>query len=84
MSRAEFPTDSGLLVLAGTPIGDAQDASPALVRALTTADVIAAEDTRALRKLLLRLGVTTDAPVVSYFEGNEASRIPGLVAATGW
>jgi len=80
MSRAEFPTDSGLLVLAGTPIGDAQDASPALVRALTTADVIAAEDTRALRKLLLRLGVTTDAPVVSYFEGNEASRIPGLVA----
>ena len=67
-------------MLAGTPIGDAQDASPALIRALGTADVIAAEDTRLLRTLLLRLGVTTDAPVVSYFEGNEASRIPGLIA----
>jgi len=68
-------------VLAGTPIGDAADASPALVRTLTEADVIAAEDTRQLQLLLRRLGVATDAQVVSYFEGNEASRTPGLVEA---
>ena len=68
-------------MLAGTPIGDAADASPALVRTLTEADVIAAEDTRQLQLLLRRLGVATDAQVVSYFEGNEASRTPGLVDA---
>ena len=68
-------------MLAGTPIGDAADASPALVRTLTEADVIAAEGTRQLQLLLRRLGVATDAQVVSYFEGNEASRTPGLVEA---
>jgi 16S rRNA (cytidine1402-2'-O)-methyltransferase len=70
-----------LLVLAGTPIGDVEDASQALVRALATADVIAAEDTRRLRRLLDRLGIATDARVVSYFDGNEAARTPELVAA---
>ena len=72
---------TGRLVLAGTPIGDSSDASPGLVTALTTADVIAAEDTRRLRILLTRLGVTTRARVVSYFEGNEAARTPELVTA---
>ncbi|HEY5978941.1 MAG TPA: 16S rRNA (cytidine(1402)-2'-O)-methyltransferase [Microlunatus sp.] len=74
-------TLSGRLVLAGTPIGDASDASPGLIEALTTADVVAAEDTRRLRSLLARLGVATTARIVSYFEGNEASRTPELVAA---
>ena len=74
-------TTTGLLVLAGTPIGDVGDASPALVRALTEADVIAAEDTRRLRSLLDRLGVQTSARVVSYFDGNEVARTPELVAA---
>lgn len=81
MSRAEFAAGEGRLVLAGTPIGDAADASPALGRALAAADIIAAEDTRALHTLLARLGVTTSAKVVSYFEGNEASRTPGLIEA---
>lgn len=80
MSRAEFSAGQGRLVLAGTPIGDAQDASPALVRALAEAEIIAAEDTRALHTLLARLGVETKARIVSYFDGNEASRTPGLVA----
>ena len=59
-------------MLAATPIGDIADASPRLVTELTNADVIAAEDTRRLRRLLVRLGVQTDAPIMSYFEGNEA------------
>lgn len=66
-------------MLAGTPIGDAADASSALGQALLSADVIAAEDTRQLQLLLHRLGLATEARVVSYFEGNEASRTPGLV-----
>ncbi|NNG18264.1 16S rRNA (cytidine(1402)-2'-O)-methyltransferase [Naumannella sp. ID2617S] len=69
-----------MLVLAGTPIGSAEDASPRLLRTLATAEVIAAEDTRRLHGLLQRLGVQTSAKVVSYFEGNEAVRTPELVA----
>ncbi len=71
---------TGVLVLAGTPIGDVGDASPALLRALMSADVVAAEDTRRFSALLRRLEVRTEARVVSYFEGNEASRTAGLVA----
>ena len=71
----------GVLVLAATPIGDVTDASPAMIAALVEADVIAAEDTRRLRDLLRRLGVETSARVVSYFDGNEASRVPVLMDA---
>jgi 16S rRNA (cytidine1402-2'-O)-methyltransferase len=70
-----------MLVLAGTPIGNVDDASPALRDALTTADVIAAEDTRRLHGLLGRLGITTGARIVSYFDGNEASRVGPLLTA---
>ena len=72
---------TGVLVLAGTPIGDVEDASPRLRAELAGADVIAAEDTRRLRGLLQRLGLTTQARVVSYFEGNEAARTGELVEA---
>lgn len=68
----------GRLVLAGTPIGDSRDASPRLMQAIVDADIIAAEDTRRFRTLLLRLGVQTNAKVVSYFEGNEAARTASL------
>ncbi|MGB4272255.1 MAG: SAM-dependent methyltransferase, partial [Propionicimonas sp.] len=70
----------GRLILAGTPIGNLADASPALRAALVAADVIAAEDTRRLRALLGRLELTTDARIVSYFDGNEAARAEELLA----
>jgi 16S rRNA (cytidine1402-2'-O)-methyltransferase len=76
-----MPGVDGLLVVAGTPIGDPADASPRLARELATADVVAAEDTRRLQRLLRALGVTTRGRTVSYFEGNEATRTPELVAA---
>ncbi|MED7955484.1 MULTISPECIES: 16S rRNA (cytidine(1402)-2'-O)-methyltransferase [unclassified Streptomyces] len=72
---------TGVLVLAGTPIGDVSDAPPRLLTELATADVIAAEDTRRLRRLTQALGVTTAGRVVSYFEGNEVGRTPELVEA---
>jgi 16S rRNA (cytidine1402-2'-O)-methyltransferase len=72
--------DEGLLVLAGTPIGDPADAPPRLSEQLRTADVVAAEDTRRLRRLAQELGVEVAGRVVSYFEGNEAARTPDLVA----
>ena len=71
----------GLLVLAGTPLGDPRDAPARLAALLASADVVAAEDTRRLRRLCDDLGVTTSGRVVSYFEGNEAARTPELVDA---
>ncbi|MEU0251998.1 16S rRNA (cytidine(1402)-2'-O)-methyltransferase [Streptomyces sp. NPDC006184] len=70
---------TGTLVLAGTPIGDVADAPPRLVAELADADVVAAEDTRRLRRLTQALGVTPKGRVVSYFEGNESARTPELV-----
>ncbi|WP_323378992.1 16S rRNA (cytidine(1402)-2'-O)-methyltransferase [Streptomyces smaragdinus] len=75
------PSPTGLLVLAGTPIGDPADASPRLAAELGAADVIAAEDTRRLRRLTQALGVEPRGRVVSYFEGNESARTPELVEA---
>ncbi|MFF0017124.1 16S rRNA (cytidine(1402)-2'-O)-methyltransferase [Streptomyces sp. NPDC005374] len=71
--------EPGTLVLAGTPIGDVADAPPRLAQELAGADVVAAEDTRRLRRLTQALGVTPKGRVVSYFEGNEAARTPELV-----
>jgi 16S rRNA (cytidine1402-2'-O)-methyltransferase len=73
--------DRGVLVLAGTPIGRVEDAPPRLVNELATADVVAAEDTRRLRRLASDLGVTIGGRVVSYFDGNEQSRVPILIEA---
>ena len=70
-----------MLVLAATPIGRVSDASPRLAELLASADVVAAEDTRRLRRLTTELGVTVGGRVVSYFEGNERERTPELVAA---
>src|SRR4051812_50212242 len=70
---------AGVLVLAGTPIGQSADASARLVAELAAADVIAAEDTRRLGRLAAELGVEVKGRVTSYFEGNEAARTPGLV-----
>lgn len=46
---------------------------------LARADVIAAEDTRRLQRLLHALGVSTGASITSYFEGNEAGRTESLI-----
>ncbi|CAM5423598.1 MULTISPECIES: 16S rRNA (cytidine(1402)-2'-O)-methyltransferase [Streptomyces] len=72
---------TGTLVLAGTPIGDVQDAPPRLAQELAGADVVAAEDTRRLKRLTQALGVQPSGRVVSYFEGNESARTPELVEA---
>ena len=69
----------GLLVLAGTPIGHDEDATPRLAAELAAADVIATEDTRRLKRLLRVLDLTPRGRLVSYFEANESARTPDLV-----
>src|SRR3954464_13387588 len=74
-------TRPGVLVLAATPIGRVADAPPRLAEELAGAHVVAAEDTRRLRRLTTDLGVTVTGRVVSYFEGNETARTPALLEA---
>ncbi|MGI5273434.1 16S rRNA (cytidine(1402)-2'-O)-methyltransferase [Nonomuraea sp. CA-218870] len=72
-------TGEGRLVLAGAPIGQAGDVSPRLREALAGADVVAAEDTRRLRRLAGELGVEIGGRVVSYYDANEAARAQELL-----
>ncbi|MFG1703806.1 16S rRNA (cytidine(1402)-2'-O)-methyltransferase [Nonomuraea sp. M3C6] len=74
-------TGNGRLVLAGAPIGQAGDVSPRLREVLQSADVVAAEDTRRLRRLAGELGVEIAGRVVSYYDQNEAGRAQELVEA---
>jgi 16S rRNA (cytidine1402-2'-O)-methyltransferase len=71
----------GRVVLAATPLGSAGDASDRLRAALADAPVIAAEDTRRLLRLCRDLGVSPSGHVVSFFDGNEAGRVPLLLDA---
>ncbi|MGE3285864.1 MAG: 16S rRNA (cytidine(1402)-2'-O)-methyltransferase [Pseudonocardia sp.] len=71
--------DTGRLLIAATPLGNAGDASARLVDALGTADVIAAEDTRRLRALAAALDVPVRGRVVSHYDAVEAARLPGLL-----
>ena len=70
----------GRLLIGATPLGQPADASARLVSALPSADVIAAEDTRPIRTLAQALDVKPAGKVVSLYDQNEATRVPGLVA----
>ena len=67
------------LQLAGVPLGNPKDASARLIQAIEEAEVIAAEDSRRFQRLCQDLGVTTNARVVSFFEGNEEERTNTLL-----
>jgi 16S rRNA (cytidine1402-2'-O)-methyltransferase len=70
---------TGRLLIGATPLGQPSDASARLVKALASADVIAAEDTRRIRTLAQALEVRPAGKIVSLFDANEASRVPALV-----
>ena len=73
--------EPGVLTLAATPIGNPLDASVRLMRALAEADLIAAEDTRRLARLVRELEVETTGRILSYHEHNEAERTEVLLEA---
>ncbi|HEX2401230.1 MAG TPA: 16S rRNA (cytidine(1402)-2'-O)-methyltransferase [Mycobacterium sp.] len=70
---------TGRLLIGATPLGQPSDASTRLVKALASADVIAAEDTRRVRNLAQALEVKPAGKVVSLYDANEATRVPALV-----
>jgi len=70
---------TGRLVLAATPIGNSRDASPRLVEALGSSEVVAAEDTRRLLNLATVLDVRINGALVSYYDANEIDRSSDLL-----
>ena len=77
--QAQQGNDPGTLLVAAAPIGDPGDASPRLAAALAEADIIAAEDTRRLRRLAATLGAEITGRVVSYYDAIERTRTPSLI-----
>jgi 16S rRNA (cytidine1402-2'-O)-methyltransferase len=69
----------GTLYLVATPIGNLEDLSPRAVRILSTAGLIAAEDTRQTLKLLNHFNIHT--PLTSYFEHNKLSKVEQILSA---
>jgi 16S rRNA (cytidine1402-2'-O)-methyltransferase len=74
-------SEPGTLIVAAAPIGQPGDAPPRLASALAGTGVIAAEDTRRVRRLAAALGVRPAGRIVSYYDGVEQSRVAGLLAA---
>ena len=75
------PLTPATLYLVSTPIGNLEDITLRALRTLKECDVVAAEDTRRLRRLAHALDVEIAGRVVSYFDGNEVARTPELVQA---
>ena len=70
------------LYLVSTPIGTARDITLRALDILTSADILAAEDTRTARKLMDIHGVRRDGPaILPYHDHNGAARRPRLLAA---
>ena len=68
-----------MLILAAIPLGNPGDASVRLKEAITSVDFIAAEDSRRFGRLCAELGVTYEAKIFSFFEGNENERLEPLL-----
>ena len=63
---------SGKLYLCATPIGNLGDVSARCLEVLSSADLIAAEDTRRTLQLLNHFGITK--PLTSYHEHNKREK----------
>jgi len=62
-----------VLYVVATPIGNLEDISLRALRVLREASVIAAEDTRKTKRLLIRYDIKT--PLISYFEHSKPAKI---------
>lgn len=83
MNPIEQTLAPGLYLIA-TPIGTARDITLRTLDILASADVVAAEDTRSLRRLMEIHGIALgDRPLLAYHDHNGARVRPRLLAALG-
>ena len=66
-----------MLFVVGTPIGNLEDVTLRALRVLREVDLVAAEDTRRTRVLLVHHGIAR--PVTSYYDAVERRKTPALV-----
>ena len=69
--------ENGVLLIVPTPIGNLEDMTFRGIRVLKESTLIAAEDTRHTKKLLMHYNINT--PTISYFEHNRFTRIPQIL-----
>jgi len=69
----------GVIILAATPIGNLGDASKRLIDALTSAEVIASEDTRTTIHLMRALGIENRPRLIALHEHNETEKAAEIV-----
>ncbi len=74
----DSPRKAGTLFVVATPIGNLSDMTFRAVETLTSVDLIAVEDTRHSRRLLLHYSIST--PVLSYHEHNEQQQSRKLLS----
>jgi 16S rRNA (cytidine1402-2'-O)-methyltransferase len=70
-------SNSGVLYVVATPIGNLGDISQRAIEVLNQVDVVAAEDTRHAQKLLNHLGLKKHC--ISYHQHNEAQQVSTLI-----
>ncbi|MEO9827411.1 MAG: 16S rRNA (cytidine(1402)-2'-O)-methyltransferase [Paracoccaceae bacterium] len=77
------PLDPGLYFIA-TPLGNARDITLRALDILRDSEVLAAEDTRSLRRLMEIHGVSLEGRrIIAYHDHNGAKARPGLLKALG-
>ncbi len=75
--EAHVSNQTGALYVVATPIGNLEDMSPRAIRALSQADLIAAEDTRHSTPMLRHFGI--ERPVMAFHEHNERTKLHQLL-----
>ena len=70
-----------MLTLITTPIGNLNDMAPRSITAIEQADLLACEDTRHTQKLLMLLGIKTNAQLLSYHDHNGQAMRPRILRA---
>ncbi|MFW0121733.1 16S rRNA (cytidine(1402)-2'-O)-methyltransferase [Rothia sp. CCM 9419] len=81
LQHTTTPESAGVLILGGTPIGNLSDTTDRLKHYLQTADLIAVEDTRTLRRLLSGLGLQTHAKIITNHDHNETQKTEEIIHA---
>lgn len=69
----------GTMFIVSTPIGNLKDITQRAKETLEQVDLIACEDTRKTGQLLKNLEINAKGKLISYYEENEARRIPELI-----